>query len=391
MKSVTIRPSINPALLLSPVDGGYVAYDPQTDRLHRLNPLAALMLELCDGSRTVGEIRDAVSPMLPEDREAEVDHWIRRAEESGLVTLTVAHTSLVKQLSSEELARLADRLHEQGKLQTALICQQRAAELSPENAAILYHLGELAHIVGNRDLARDAYDRYLDLEPDDAEVGHLMTALSDKQSPARVPNECIEQLYARFSSFYDANVYEELGSQAPSRLAEVIDSVTKKRPSLSVLDLGCGTGVSGEHLKSRASRLVGVDLSVEMVEIARERMIYDELEVAEITEWLQQSEERFDVIVACDSLIYFGDLTQVIAPAAGLLREGGIIAFSVERSVGPPYHLMDSGRYVHHVDHIDDVARDVGLKVQCQIEDFLRMEYGEEVTGLFIAMASTAA
>lgn len=36
------HPIVNPAVLLSPVADGYVAYDPTTDQLHRLNPVAAL-------------------------------------------------------------------------------------------------------------------------------------------------------------------------------------------------------------------------------------------------------------------------------------------------------------------------------------------------------------
>ena len=54
-----IPPSI-PVILLSPVEGGYVAYDPALDQLHQLNPVAALLTELCDGSRSVEEIRALV-------------------------------------------------------------------------------------------------------------------------------------------------------------------------------------------------------------------------------------------------------------------------------------------------------------------------------------------
>ena len=40
------NPRLNPAILLSPVEDGYVAYDPKRDWLHQLNPMAALLAEL---------------------------------------------------------------------------------------------------------------------------------------------------------------------------------------------------------------------------------------------------------------------------------------------------------------------------------------------------------
>jgi predicted TPR repeat methyltransferase len=106
------------------------------------------------------------------------------------------------------------------------------------------------------------------------------------------------------------------------------------------------------------------------------------LEVAEITEWLGRNPQQFDLIVACDCFIYFGDLSQVVGPSAQHLRANGIFAFTVEKG-RYPFALTDSGRYQHHPDHIREVAVAARLPVERLEEDFLRMEYGEEVTGLF--------
>jgi PqqD family protein of HPr-rel-A system len=50
------RPLRAAGLDISPVEDGYVVYDPQTDLVHHLNPTAAITLELCDGRQTVAEI-----------------------------------------------------------------------------------------------------------------------------------------------------------------------------------------------------------------------------------------------------------------------------------------------------------------------------------------------
>jgi predicted TPR repeat methyltransferase len=64
----------------------------------------------------------------------------------------------------------------------------------------------------------------------------------------------------------------------------------------------------------------------------------------------------------------------------------GFFAFSVERGAAAPYRLADSGRYVHRQDHIADAAAAAGLHLQRVEEGFLRMEYGNEVIGLFAAL-----
>lgn len=384
-----IKAKRNPKVLFSSVADGMVAYHPVDDELHHLNTVAALTVEFCDGQRSVDEIAAAVAPFLPKkNTKACVGEWIGDALVAGILTNgdNVNHAEDGRELSATELVELASRLREHGKVQTAFICQQHAVELAPNDAKALFSLGELAHIVGRRDDARDAYERYLTLEPDDAEVTHLLTALRDGPTPQRVPNQCIEQLYERFSSFYDENLYDELASEIPSRLAGMVEQAIDGARGLAVLDLGCGTGVSGERVRAHAKQLVGVDLSPEMIEKAQQRKVYDQLEVAEITAWLGQCDTTFELIIASDSFIYFGDLAQVIIPAAERLTPGGFLAFSVEAADQPPYRLADSGRYVHHSEHVRAVAQQAGLAVVQLEEAYQRMEYGEEVDGVYAVL-----
>ena len=88
-------------------------------------------------------------------------------------------------------------------------------------------------------------------------------------------------------------------------------------------------------LKPISARLIGIDLSPDMIELARKRAIYDLLEVAEITDWLDRTNEHFDLISCCDCLIYFGDLKRITAAAAKRLKPGGIFALTTES--GPAF------------------------------------------------------
>jgi len=380
------RPTVNSAVLLAPVEDGYVAYDPVLDRLHHLNPMAALIAELCDGHRTLDQINRTIETLTPPGKTSVAEQWVQQALDAGLLSLSNIPASRCREFSAKELCDFAERLWEHGKVQTAFLCQQRASQLADDDADIWCSVGELAHIVGRRKEARVAYERYLELKPGDAEVQHLLIALRDDVPPARVKDQCIRQLYQRFSSFYESNVRDDLDYQGPQRIRDLVKAVTGNRHAVATLDLGCGSGLAGIELRPFSARMVGIDLSPEMIELAREGGIYDSLEVAEITSWLAQGSEHFDVIVACDTLIYFGDLRQALEPAARLLDQGGIIAFSLERGERYPFHLTDSGRYSHHPDHVREVAADAGLSVAGMEEGFLRMEYGTEVTGLFVAL-----
>lgn len=73
------NPKLNPAILMSPVENGYVAYDPVSNKLHELNAVAALIAELCDGSRGVEQLRQLVGPLLPDRASSVIESWIMDA------------------------------------------------------------------------------------------------------------------------------------------------------------------------------------------------------------------------------------------------------------------------------------------------------------------------
>lgn len=380
------NPALKPVIQLIQTENGYAAYDPTVDRLHELNPTASLIVELCDGSRSVEEICAFLAPMLAEGSEPGVRSWIEQGVAAGLLTLEGDSGNAHRELSSEELHKISRRLRHGNKEQIALICQQQATELAPDNPDMWYDLGELLQTMGQRDEARAAYEKYIEFKPDDAEIQHILVALRDKPAPPRASNEAMEQIYDEFASSFEKNLCDELGYRAPERVRELIEPLLGGRQNLAVLDLGCGTGLAGVQFKPRASRLIGVDISPKMIELARARSLYDRLDVSEITAWLARNSERFELVVCCDCLIYFGDLRQVAIPVAELLCPRGVFAFTLERGEQYPLRLADTGRYTHHPDHVREAAAEAGLTVARIEEGFLRTEVGVPVTGLFVAL-----
>lgn len=385
------NPALNSAIQLIQVETGYAAYDPTTEKLHELNATASLIVELCDGSRSVEQICDFLAPALPPGSAEGIRQWIEGAVAAGLLIPGGDPGNAHRELSADELRRIAHRLRYREKEQLAYECARQATQLAPGDSDNWYELGEIAQVIGLRDEARVAYEKYVELEPNDEEVKHILIALRDEPPPPRMSNIALQQMYAEFSRTFEENLVKELGYKGPERVRELIDPLLGDRTDLSILDLGCGTGLAGVQFKPRAARLTGVDISPEMIELARARNLYDRLEVSEITDWLARCTERFDLALACDCLIYFGDLRQVIVPLARLLCPKGLFAFTLEKGEEFPHRLTDSGRYAHHADHVREVAAEANLTVARLEEGFLRTESDVPVIGLYVALENGSA
>lgn len=380
------HPRLNSSVVLAPTEEGYLAFDTESERIHQLNPAAVLVIELCDGSRSLSGVREALVPLLGDAGWRRCRQWIGTARREGLLTQDAA-PGRPRSHSATGLTRLAATLLARDEALAAFVCQRQATELAPEDAATWYGLGEIAHAVGRRADARLGYERYFETHPDDEEVEHLLTSLRNEQPPSRASDRCVEQLYERFASFYDESMSRDLEYRGPSLLYEAVISTVGDRAGLDVLDLGCGTGLSGLPFRHRAQRLVGLDLSPAMVERARRRAIYDELITGEITSWLASNRpRRFDLVTACDTLIYIGDLRPVVLPASRLLRSRGLFAFTVELGRRYPFTLADSGRFAHHRDHLTDVAGEADLTVASLDQAVIRYEYGHPVVGLVVVL-----
>ncbi|MGB6692691.1 MAG: methyltransferase domain-containing protein, partial [Terracidiphilus sp.] len=307
--------------------------------------------------------------------------WLTLA--SGLLIPASASPTAPREFTAEELSALVEHLCETGQPDAALRCAKKLTQVAGADPAAWHTLGRIARLAGLRPLAADAYERYLAACPEDAPIEHLLVALRDEPPPPRASDDCVRLTFADFASHYDTKMRDNLGYQAPERLAEFIRAELCNSSALSILDIGCGTGLAGVALKVRAAHLLGIDLSPEMIEHARARGVYDSLEVAEITNWLANSHDLFDLIVACDCLVYFGDLTSLVQLAAARLKPGGHFAFTVECGDLYPFKLTDSGRFTHHRDHICSAAAQSGLQLTRLEAGFLRTEAGLDVTGLF--------
>ena len=70
----------------------------------------------------------------------------------------------------------------------------------------------------------------------------------------------------------------------------------------------------------------------------------------------------FDLIVAADALVYFGDLAPLFAAVGTALTADGLFAFSVETRDGDGFKLEPTMRFAHSRAYVETTAREAGLR-----------------------------
>lgn len=245
-------------------------------------------------------------------------------------------------------------------------------------------LGRLLYRMGQFAQAAEVYRDWLQYEPDNPTARHLLAALTGEAVPERGSDEYVAALFDDFASTFDENL-AELDYRAPALLCERLAQSVDGRGPLDILDAGCGTGLAAPLLKPLAQRLVGVDLSAQMLARARDRGMYDELAEGELTAFMLSRCGQFDVIVSADTLCYFGALEAPLRAAHQALRPGGTLVLSLEAwdaaDPAATFDLQPHGRYRHAAAYVRATLAAAQFRLLDMTSAALRKERGEDVVG----------
>ena len=316
---------------------------------------------------------------------------------------------------------LGDLLFDRRRMDEALPFYERAMELDPTNPEYAFNTGKCLRPLGELDQARRMFERSLELNPNsqiarehlldvllrqgrdqeatevceqhlkkspgDAVILHRLAAITGVNAPIRASDEYVQNTFDAFAGNFDATL-SELQYQAPQHLATLAGKClpTASR-QFDILDAGCGTGLCGVLFRPYAIRLVGLDLSGEMLRLAKERDIYDDLIQLELTSYMQNRHSAYDLIIASDTLNYFGSLSEVFRAAATALRADGRLIFTLEHKGGDTrdWSLQAHGRYCHSESYLHKSLGDSGFLVEASSIQILRLEASQPVWGWVVA------
>ena len=285
---------------------------------------------------------------------------------------------------AEAHAGRAMALHKLGRFNEALRGYDRALALRPEHAATHEHRAASLQALGRKDEAIAAWRAargILERQGGDAgQVDFALAALGVGVMPGRAPQEYVKALFDQYAGHFDQHLTEVLEYRTPA----AIDAALRQAQvpvGGDVLDLGCGTGLCAPYLKPGAASLAGVDLSERMLDKARETGLYDRLACADIVSFLEEESGPFDLVLAADVFVYFGDLSAVFGQVRRVLRAGGAFCFSTETCDGDGFVLQASNRYAHAAGYLRSLADAHGFQIALLESSALRSENGVPIIG----------
>lgn len=267
-------------------------------------------------------------------------------------------------------------------------------EETEENEALAeaYNRGLQLQKAGDFKGAEAAFREALTLDPDDTGgVSIRLAAIGADRAPSKMPDAYVATLFDQHADVFDEILVDELGYCVPLLVRDLIDRLGLG-PFERLLDLGCGTGLTGAALADCTAQRTGVDLSERIVELAFDREVYDALYVGEAVEFLQEFEEDdgsrpvWDLIAATDVFPYLGAVEPFLSGAADRLAPGGCLAFSTETLGedllrGRPYMVGPHNRYGQSEAYILSSLEAAGFGILAMEPITVRLEEGEPVPG----------
>ena len=195
-----------------------------------------------------------------------------------------------------------------------------------------YNRGLALEKSGDLDGAAAAYAEVLKLDPaDHGGVQVRLAAMGRGAVPEAASDAYIATLFDQNAANFDDMLVEQLGYAVPMLVRERLGDLGLIGPFPRMLDLGCGTGLTGTSMRDLAGEITGVDLSENMLDEAHERDCYAGLYIAEAVAFLEESGEGpWDLIAATDVLPYMGALERFFAASARETAPGGLLVYSCE-------------------------------------------------------------
>jgi len=237
---------------------------------------------------------------------------------------------------------------------------------------------------GYLDAAARLGRKLIELWPDRSDTQYLLKAVAGDSALERSTPEYVVGHFDAFAEGFEAKLVGALGYDVPEKLGATLREFVVAGHPHTALDAGCGTGLCGPYLRPLSRELIGVDLSPKMLEQAARRKIYDALICEELIAYLQKSPKRFDLIVAADVMVYFGELASLVGALATALQPGGLLAFSTESWAGEGYRLQPSGRFAQAPAYVRSAAAAAFVEISC-VATTLRLEATGRLPGnLFV-------
>ncbi|MDP3197465.1 class I SAM-dependent methyltransferase [Tabrizicola sp.] len=127
------------------------------------------------------------------------------------------------------------------------------------------------------------------------------------------------RMYGDWAPTYDDSFGAAWGYIAPREIAAIL--AAEVGTQAEILDIGAGTGLVAEHLRGRT--VDALDITPEMLEIARPKGVYRNLMLGDLTKALDIPDATYDAVISCGTFTHghvgpecFPELLRITRPGA---------------------------------------------------------------------------
>lgn len=249
-----------------------------------------------------------------------------------------------------------------GHLNEAIIFFEQVLHLEHTHTPSLNNLAAIYLKMDSPETSQDYLEQILKINPKDCVSRHMLQAITQTQTADTTPDYA-QNLFNNYALYYDQHMQGHLKYSVPQHIARTLHQLGLAHVA-HVLDLGCGTGLTGIVLREISTHLIGVDIAKKMISHAQARGIYDSLVQGELIDFLKQNHQHYDLVVAADVLPYFGDLDVLMQLISKRLSPHGHFIFTTEINEHKPWQLEHSARFSHQPEYILQLARKYHFKTE---------------------------
>ena len=136
-------------------------------------------------------------------------------------------------------------------------------------------------------------------------------------------------IFSKYADYYDALYKDKNYNKESQYIEKLINKFAGKK--LSILELGCGSGSHAFKLQKKGHKIVAIDRSRQMINLAKKKDKYNKIQflTRDLTKYV--SKKKFDVIILLFHVINFlesnKDLKMLAKNSNKNLKKNGIIIF----------------------------------------------------------------
>lgn len=271
------------------------------------------------------------------------------------------------------------------RFKDALLYFNQALQINPEDSATHLNCGSIYLKSNQLEKAIESYEVAQNLNPNDDEIKHILSAIKQHHTPSNTPSSYITHLFDQYAAYYDYHLTQRLEYTVPQKMMGALQLEFSPISDWTVVDLGCGTGLFGALIEPFSKNSIGIDLSENMLAVAREKNCYHKLICADIVETLPHL-SSVNLISAADVFAYLGDLNPIFAEAKKALIKEGVFVFTVEKTTGTDFILQTSIRYAHSKKYLEWLCETHGFEIIRFDNIVLRKQKNDPVEGYLVVL-----